>query len=98
MESSIVNARIPRAKKEAASEVLSSIGSSTSELINTAYDYVLEHKRLPNVSSSKSVSTKGFSEFVSKSTIDIDWGQDPESVDYKDILRNGKRVEYESLA
>lgn len=47
MESTLVSARIPQAKKEAGVSLLASLGASTSDLINNAFDYLLAHQSLP---------------------------------------------------
>lgn len=43
----IVTARVPAAVKEQGNAVLKKIGSSPTELINAAYEYVLKHGELP---------------------------------------------------
>lgn len=43
----IVTARVPVEVKNQVSQILTELGSSPTELINSAYDYVLAHKRLP---------------------------------------------------
>ena len=99
MESSIVNARVPRAKKEAGSGILESLGANVTELVNGAYDYLIAHRQLPSVSDCDAVRDEaGFAAFASGSTLEVDWGADPASVDYRKIIREGKRADYESLA
>ena len=95
MEDSLVSSRISKAKKDAGVAVLESMGSTTSELINSAFDYVIEKRQLPSASSIKKPDKKGFARFVAESTLQIDWNDDRS---YKDILRNGKVTDYESLA
>ena len=56
MESVIVNARVSRAKKEAGAGILASLGSTTTELINGAYDYLIEHRSLPGASAESAPS------------------------------------------
>lgn len=98
MESALVSARVPRAKKEAASSLLESLGSTTSELINSAFEYLIENRSLPASKASTSRDEHAYAAFVNKATLDIDWGPDAELLDYKAIIREGKRAEYESLA
>ena len=45
---SIVTARIPVEVKNQVSEVLESLGSNTTQLINAAFEYVLVTGRLPD--------------------------------------------------
>lgn len=47
MESALVSARVPKAKKEAAAAILASLGATASELVNNAYDFLLAEGRLP---------------------------------------------------
>lgn len=98
MGSTVVNARISLAKKEAANNILESIGATPSELINSAYDYLLKHKRLPGSTDESPEERSGFSGFVADSTLEIDWGKADPSLDYREILRQGKAGDYESLA
>lgn len=44
----LVSARISKGKKDAARKILSSLGFTTSDLINSAFDYVLKHQELPD--------------------------------------------------
>ncbi len=98
MESALVSARVPRAKREAAATLLESLGATTSELVNSAFDYLIENRRLPVSESAPSRDMAAFSAFVGEGTLDIDWGPDAEFLDYKAIIREGRRAEYESLA
>lgn len=43
----IVTARVPVEVKNQVSQILADLGSSPTELINSAYDYVLAHGKLP---------------------------------------------------
>lgn len=43
----VVTARVPEGVRDRGIEVLKSIGSTTSELINAAFDYVIQAKELP---------------------------------------------------
>ena len=100
MESTLVSARMPQAKKDSATEILRSMGSSTSELINSAFDYLIDTRELPRASSASSGALRdaeGFRRFVSASTFDVDWGADCD-MSYKDIMARERLGDYESLA
>lgn len=47
----MVTARVPDALFEQASIQLEKIGATTSELVNAAFEYVLQNKSLPKISS-----------------------------------------------
>ena len=47
MSDAMVTARMPQAKKDAGNRVLSQIGSSASQFINSAYDYLIQHGASP---------------------------------------------------
>jgi antitoxin component of RelBE/YafQ-DinJ toxin-antitoxin module len=47
MSDAMVTARMPQAKKDAGSRVLSEIGSNASQLINDVYDYLIEYGASP---------------------------------------------------
>lgn len=98
MESALVSARVPHAKREAAAALLDSLGATTSELINCAFDYLIENRSLPAADAPASRDIRTFAAFVSEGTLDVDWGPHPESLDYKELIREGKRAAYESLA
>ena len=98
MESALVSARVPHAKKEAAAALLETLGSTTSELINCAFEYLIENKSLPVSKANELRDKHAFASFVNEATFSIDWGPDAELIDYKAIIREGKRAEYESLA
>lgn len=94
----LVSARVTQAKKDAAQHALKSIGSTTSDLINSALDYVIAEKRLPSASEEMPSSLKDFREFEKRSTLRIDWGNDLKDGDYRSFIREGKIGDYESLA
>ncbi len=96
MEDTLVSSRIARVKKDAGVAVLESIGFTTSDLINSAFDYVIEKGCLPAAVQGRKPSKESFVGFVSESTLDIDWGSDSRT--YKEILRRGKASDYEALA
>lgn len=95
MDDTLVSSRISRAKKETGVAVLESVGATTSELINSAFDYVIEKRQLPTATPSAKLRKKSFSSFVSQSTLSIDWSVDTRP--YKEILRQGKVDDYEYL-
>ncbi len=43
----VVTARVPRAVRQHGDDILREMGSTPTKLINAAYDYVIQHKRLP---------------------------------------------------
>ena len=96
MENTLVSSRIARAKKDAGVAVLDSIGLTTSDLINSAFDYVIEKHQLPNVKEKARPQKRSLAKFIAESTLDIDWSGETRS--YKEILRSGKAADYESLA
>ncbi len=65
---SIVTARIPVEVKNQVSEVLESLGSNTTQLINAAFEYVLVTGRLPDAHESTTLesSAKGSSRQLSE--------------------------------
>ena len=73
MDNTLVSARVSKAKKERAKGVLSSIGATTSDLINSALDYVISAKELPSARSHDEAGAADFAAFVRKSTLDIPW-------------------------
>lgn len=102
METAIANARVPIAKKEASLGLLQSLGLTTSDLINGAYDYLLSTGTIPTAadmgaSAENERDWSAFSSFAESTTLAIDWGDDFDG-DYKRILREGKIADYESLA
>lgn len=98
MESTLVNARIARAKKEASAGILETLGATTSELINSAYDYLLENKQLPMTQKKPFRNSEAFASFIAQSTLEVNWGKHPEIFDYKEFMSEQKRADYESLA
>lgn len=97
-ESVLVSARVPQAKKDASKGVLASLGANTSDLINSAFDYLLERRELPAVAAAPKPSQEELGAFLAASTIDVDWRGEATDGDYRTLLRNGKRARYESLA
>ena len=98
MDNTLVSARVPKAKKERAASILSSLGSTASDLINSAYDYVIATKELPAArKASRQDDTQSFDDFIASSTLVVDW---PDGLvgDYKALEREWRRADYESFA
>ena len=95
MESTLVSARVPAAKREAAASVLAQIGASTTDLINSAFDFVLSEHTLPSARQKAPKGAADFQAFCAKSTLGVDWGA--EDVNYKQIIAEGRAARYESL-
>ncbi len=98
MESTLVSARVPVAKKESGARILASIGATTSDLINNAFDYVLSRKELPLPVSQERRGPEDFARFVDESTLSIAWNADLSEGDYKSMMRDRRLADYESLA
>ena len=98
MDTALVSARMSRAKKERAGSILESIGVTASDLINSAYDYVIETHQLPFADRNADVrNQEGFAAFVESSTLEVEWPQDAPD-DYKELARKWRLSDYESLA
>lgn len=97
-ESVLVSARVPQAKKDASKGVLATLGANTSDLINSAFDYLLEKRELPTVAAARRPSYEEIAAFLSASTMDVDWRGEAADGDYRALLRDGRRGCYESLA
>ncbi len=98
MASSLISARVPTAKREAAQGVLAAVGATTSDLVNSAFDYLLATKHLPQAEQPEDRPTESFAQFLGKSTLDIPWESSELSGDYRKLIRDGKHTRYESLA
>lgn len=97
MKETLVSARIPQAKKEAAAREFAARGTNMSEFINRALDAFLSTGELPGTSSKADARDAAeFSKFVAQSSVAVAWPE--ESDDYKDLMQRGKRADYESLA
>ena len=97
MEDTLVSARISRAKKETAAAMLHKMGSSASELINCAYDYVIASGKLPQVKQEQTRAQEDFARFLHTSTLDIDWGNAIPDGDYRAFMKQERLADYESL-
>lgn len=101
---SIVTARVPTEIKEQGNKVLKKIGATPTELINAAYQYVLEHGELPMRHEAITSLNIGLSdeqkrqlrERKEKTTCKV-----PESYwrgkSYKELLEEAIREKYETL-
>ena len=97
-ESVLVSARVPQAKKDASKGVLASLGANTSDLINSAFDYLLERRELPTTAPASRPSREELDAFLAASTLDVDWRGEAPDGDYRSLVRDGKRGRHESLA
>lgn len=101
----MVSARVPLELRDQVNEGLREIGSSPTELINSAYIYFLEHKSLPGENKTPKKGRKHLSARKSKElarSIEETTLCIPEEIfkdkSYKDVLRRDLRNEYESLS
>lgn len=103
MESAVINARVPVAKRDAAKGILQSLGKTPTDLINGAYDYLLSEGKLPAArqasfpADEKQRRIDAFQSFVQDSSFSVDWGGDA-AMSYKDLLAQAREEKYESLA
>lgn len=97
MESAMVNARVPQAKRDLGLSVLESIGATTTELINGAFDYLIENRALPQGQCSKERDVEAFREFVKGATLQIEWSQNADELDYQDAFEKEAEATYEAL-
>lgn len=97
MSDTLVSARVTRAKKERAGGVLASLGATTSDLINDAFDFVIARKQLPCASGGPARAKGDFASFVKASTLDVPW-PDGFGGDYRELVKRGRLADYESLA
>ncbi|MCQ2752220.1 MAG: hypothetical protein MJ189_03900 [Coriobacteriales bacterium] len=96
MESAVVTVRVPVAKKENAARILKKLGATQSEFINLAFDQLLDTKQLPRIKP-KAKDIDEFKAILEETTIDIDWSKYPQNMSYKEMLREWKAADYESL-
>ena len=96
MASPLVAARVPQTQKDSARDVLAQLGATTTDLIQAAFEYVIETHQLPSAPNANAERTsKDFASFLSETTIPIDWPS--ETVDYKELISEAKRADYEAL-
>lgn len=96
MDNTLISARVPRAKKERAASILASIGATTSDLINSAVEYVIANKALPAVKQPEARDAHGFEAFVNASTVAVAWPDDVDG-DYKSLAARFRLADYEAL-
>ncbi|MCL1797878.1 MAG: type II toxin-antitoxin system RelB/DinJ family antitoxin [Eggerthellaceae bacterium] len=102
---SIVTARVPLEIKEQANEMLASIGATPTQLINAAYEYVLNNKKLPetlappSTAQHKTLSQERVQKLhrildqTSFAVAEEHW----QGKSYKELLAEGKKADYEAL-
>ena len=101
---SFVSARIPVETKTKASKILAALGATHSDLVNAAYEFLLKTEALPSCPKEafetrhlSEEQAARISEIIRSTTIPI-----PESAwegkDYKSILSEGRRADYEALS
>lgn len=101
--SKMVSARVPDALYEQGALQLSTLGSSTSELINAAFEYLLQEHRLPTpphsvISSKRRLppeQAQRLKELLDACTLDVDV---PSDIAYdKQAIREARSAKYETL-
>lgn len=101
----MVSARVPLELRDQVNEGLREIGSSPTELINSAYQYFLEHKTLP---SERKIPTRGkkrlsaeqmqdLAQSIETTTLQVE-EESFKGLSYKELLRQELKDRYESLA
>lgn len=78
MESTLVTARVPTAKKEAGSQILAELGNTTTDLVNSAFDYLIDRRELPQARDEVRARAKDAHAFLRESTLVVDWPKDGE--------------------
>lgn len=103
----IVTSRVPSEVRRQGSAILKKIGATQTQLVNSAYDYLIQHECLPT-DAIEQLPKPGhrtltpemreeLTRFLSESTVQVPesfWGERT----YKDILEAGRRADYASLA
>lgn len=105
--SKMVSARVPDAIYDQVSAQLAELGSSPSELVNSAFEYVLQEKKLPaapkaapkkKVRKLSQEQTERLRRFFAACTLDPP-GKIPSDVAYdKKAIAEARRAKYEALA
>lgn len=103
----VVTARVPVEIRRQGNEVLRSIGSNPTQLINAAYEYVISHGSLPGSrvvgdldASDRDLTPEQRNELVSffnESTFPVPSSYWDGSSD-KELIRNGRAADYEALS
>ena len=98
MKDALVSAMVSGSKRQAVEPILHRLGATASDLIESAFDYVLATENLPAAPGTAKTRQVDYAAFVRKSTLDIDWGEDAVDGDYRRLIRDGKTADYASLA
>ena len=96
MDNTLVSARVPRAKKERGASVLACAGATISDLVNSAFDYVIATGKLPTATDAQRPSAESFSAFVAATTLSAEW-PDGFDGDYKSLMAKMRTADYEAL-
>lgn len=100
-----VSARVPSEKKTQVSSILRELGSTQTDLVNAAYDYVLARHELPIPSASRATGPRCLGpeerevleRWIAQTTFP-DFGEKIGDVDYKELIAEGKMADYEALS
>lgn len=101
----MVSARVPLELRDQVNEGLRAIGSTPTELINSAYQYFLEHKMLPSDLKTPTRGKKRLSaeqmqdlaQSIETTTLQVK-EESFKGLSYKELLRQELKDRYESLA
>lgn len=101
----MVSARVPLELRDQVNEGLRAIGSTPTELINSAYQYFLEHKMLPSDLKTPTRGKKRLSvekmqdlaQSIETTTLQVE-EESFKGLSYKELLRQELKDRYESLA
>ena len=99
----VVTARVPEGVRDRGVEVLKDIGSTTSELINAAFDYVIQAKELPRFEQARrgeartlsKEQVEDLSEFMRAVKVDVPAAWDDAS--FEDLLDDAMGQRYAGL-
>ena len=90
---SIVTARIPVEVKNQVSEVLESLGSNTTQLINAAFEYVLVTGKLPDAREGAALESSAKGSVPAPASFWNDLGDST----YKEAISEWRSNDYEAL-
>lgn len=107
--SEIVTARVPAEIRRQGNSILEELGSTPTELVRAAYEYVIATGELPDASQGQANSTpdgqlskeerRELLASLAETTFDVPqtaWGDACDL--YKDEIAEGRRADYEALA
>lgn len=97
MDNTLVSARVPKAKKEAAARLLERDGATMSDLINDAIDSLLSKGAYEPSREDSTPTKRDFTAFMQRTTVEVSWPSDTPD-DYRDLEREWRRHDYDSLA